>query len=631
MNTMAPELESAPEIEPVARVSLRPSASVERKTLFLALLLALVTLAIYAPSLRNDFVNYDDPDYVTNNSHVLEGLSWHGLEWAVTATDAANWHPLTWMSHMADVSLFQTRPAGHHLMNLLFHTINVVLLFLLMSAATGFVYRSAMVASLFALCPLNVETVAWIAQRKSLLSTMFLLLALFAYGWYARKPGVGRYLVVALFFTLGLLAKPMVLTLPLLLLAADYWPLERLSLKSGEGAAGENAKQSIQLVIEKIPLLALSAASALVTVYAQGQGGAVGSVANLSLRVRVDNAIYSYMAYVVKAAWPSHLAVFYPHPENSLELWKILAGGVFLAAISALAWIFRHRRYVLAGWAWYLVALIPVIGVVQVGLQAMADRYAYVPFLGLFVAVVWLVADSAAHLRVSVPAIAALALLVLASYGYVSYRQIGYWRNSFTLFSHAVKVTSRNAIAEDNLGATLTAMGHPDLAEAHIEAAIGYMPRLSTAHYNYGVLLHTQGHLEQAVSQYRLALQYVSDTDEAARDHNNLGSALNQLGQPDAAVQEYSAAIKINPGEQNSYLGRGTIEYREKNLAAAQSDFKTAAQIAPSPLADFWLGKVLEGAGNVADAKQEYTAALQINPKMAEAQQRLDALQKASK
>jgi len=207
----------------------------------------------------------------------------------------------------------------------------------------------------------------------------------------------------------------------------------------------------------------------------------------------------------------------------------------------------RVRPYLLAGWLWFIITLLPVIGFIQVGAQAMADRYAYVPFLGLFVAVVWLVADSAAHLRVSVPAIAALALLVLASYGYVSYRQIGYWRNSFTLFSHAVKVTSRNAIAEDNLGATLTAMGHPDLAEAHIEAAIGYMPRLSTAHYNYGVLLHTQGHLEQAVSQYRLALQYVSDTDEAARDHNNLGSALNQLGQPDAAVQEYSAAIKINP------------------------------------------------------------------------------------
>jgi protein O-mannosyl-transferase len=240
---------------------------------------------------------------------------------------------------------------------------------------------------------------------------------------------------------------------------------------------------------------------------------------------------------------------------------------------------------------------------------------------------VWLAAEFAPRLHVPIPAIATVTLLVLASYAYVSYRQVGYWRNSYTLFSHAVAVTSHNAIAEDNLGATLIAMGRPDLGQSHIEAAIRYMPRLSTAHYNYGYLLHTQGHLEQAAAEYRIALLYVSDPEEAARDHNNLGSALNRLGQPDAALQEYSAAIKINPDEQNSYLGRGTIEFSEKDFAAARNDFQSAAQIAPSWLADFWLGRIMEEQGDVAGAKQEYAAALALNPNATQASQKLSALQ----
>lgn len=639
METLAPELERVAETGTTALSPHHSAAafanspddrSFRHKTLVLALLLALVTAAVYSRSLRNDFVNYDDPDYVTNNAHVLQGLTWHGLAWAMTATDAANWHPLTWVSHMADVQIFGLRAGGHHLTNLLLHTINVVLLFLLLSAATGLAWRSAIVAALFALCPLNVESVAWIAQRKSLLSTMFLLLALITYGWYARKPGVGRYLMVALCFSLGLLAKPMVLTLPLLLLLADYWPLDRLPVpgdgEPGGHFLGEWFGRFGKLVAEKIPLLALSAASAFVTIYAQGRGGAVGSVANLSLRVRIDNAVYSYLAYVMKAVWPTRLAVFYPHPENSLAHWKILAGALFLVATSGLAWIARNRRYVMAGWLWYLVALVPVIGVVQVGLQAMADRYAYVPFVGLFVLIVWLCADFAAQARFSAATITVVVLLALSSYAFVSYKQLGYWRNSFTLFSHAVEVTSHNAIAEDNLGATLVAMGRSDLGLPHIETAIRFMPRLSTAHYNYAVLLQTQGRLAQAAAEYRTALQTVSDPDEAARDHNNLGTALARLGQPGAAIAEYSAAIKINPDEQNSFIGRGILEFGENNFAAASDDFIAATRIAPSPLPHFWLGRTLEARGDIAGAKTEYSAALRINPTMQAAAQRLAAL-----
>jgi protein O-mannosyl-transferase len=642
METLAPELERVAETGSTALSAERPAAplssrrdeqSLGRRVLLLALLLALVTVAVYSHVLRNDFVNYDDPEYVTNNAHVLQGLTWHGLAWAMTATDAANWHPLTWISHMADVQIFGLRAGGHHLTNLLLHAINVVLLFLLLNAATRFVYRSAIVAALFGLCPLNVESVAWIAQRKSLLSTMFLLLALLAYGWYARKPGAGRYLMVAFWFLLGLLAKPMVLTLPLLLLLADYWPLERLPVPSGDvpadhlsGVHGEWFRCFGKLVAEKIPLLALSAASAFVTIYAQGRGGAVGSMANLSLRVRIDNAIYSYLAYVVKAVWPARLAVFYPHPENSLAHWKILAGALFLVGASAFAWMGRQRRYLVAGWLWYLVALVPVIGVVQVGLQAMADRYVYVPFIGLFALIVWLVADFAERARVPVAALAAIALLVLSSYAYVSYNQLGYWRNSFTLFSHAVEVTSHNAVAEDNLGATLVAMGRSDLGLPHIESAIRFMPRLSTAHYNYAVLLQTQGRLAQAAAEYRTALQTVSDPDEAARDHNNLGTALARLGQPAVAIAEYTAALKINPDEQNSYIGRGILEFGENNLSAANDDFSAATRIAPSPLPHFWLGRTMEARSDLAGAKAEYSAALRIDPAMHAAAQRLAAL-----
>ncbi len=619
MNTVTSELEFAStEAPPAARSS-------KRVTLALALSLAALTSLLYASSLGNDFVNYDDPDYVTNNWHVLQGLSWHNVVWALAATVQANWHPLTWLSHMADVQLFGLHASGHHLVNLLLHALNVVLLFLLLKSATRRLYRSAFVAALFAVCPLNVESVAWIAQRKSLLSTAFLLLALFAYGWYARRPAVGRYLAVAALFALGLMAKPMVLTLPLLLLLADYWPLGRLAAP-GELPAAQYMRQIVNLASEKIPLLALSAASAIITVYAQRAGGALGSAAILPLRLRVENAIYSYLAYVIKAIWPARLAVFYPHPESSLALWKVLAGALFLVATTALAWTYRRQKWLLAGWLWYVVTLIPVIGIVQVGMQAMADRYAYVPLIGLFVIATWLAAELAQTLRISNGILARAAIVLLAAYAVVSYIQIGYWRNSYTLFSHAVKVTNRNAIAEDNLGATLVTMGRPDLAAPHIEKAILWMPQLSLAHYNHGVLLQTEGHYEQAVTEYRVALKYVSDPVEAASEHNNLGATFVALHEPAAAVAEFSAAIDLNPGEQNSFLGRGLIEYRSGNLAAAEDDFKAGTQIAPSPAGLLWLGQVMEDRGEVAAAKETYMAALKIAPNFPEAEHRLAAL-----
>jgi protein O-mannosyl-transferase len=444
---LRPECNSADPVVPA--VFPEPLRSPRSQTLLLVFLLVLATLLLYEPSLHNAFVNYDDPGYITQNFNVA---------WALTATVEANWHPLTWISHMADVQFFGLNPAGHHLTSVLLHMLNVVLLFVLLLRATGFVWRSGVVAALFALCPLNVESVAWIAERKSLLSTAFLLLALLAYGWYVRHPGAARYLLVAALFALGLMAKPMIITLPFCLLLADYWPLQRIGAPGlHEPGTPVFAGNLFKLTAEKIPLLALSLGSALVTVYAQRGGDALGSTVLLPLRLRINNAIYSYLAYIVKAIWPVNLAVFYPHPENSLKLWKVAAAAAVLLAISGLVWRYREkRRYLLAGWLWYVVALLPVIGIVQVGRQAMADRYVYIPFLGLFVIGVWLAAEWASDLRVSKSFVAAIALITLGGYAYASHIQIGYWRNSYTLFSHALQVTARSGIAEDNFGAALT-------------------------------------------------------------------------------------------------------------------------------------------------------------------------------
>jgi tetratricopeptide (TPR) repeat protein len=550
---------------------------------------------------------------VTANAHVRQGLSWSNIRWAFTATVEANWHPLTWISHMADVQFFGLNAAGHHAVSVLFHAINVVLLFFLLNRATGYTLRSAVVAALFAVHPLNVESVAWVAERKSLLCTLFFLLALWAYGWYVRKPGIGRYLGVALLFALGLMAKPMVITLPFVLLLLDYWPLQRI---------GKTSK----LFAEKIPLFVMSAASALITVYAQHRGGALGIAVALPLNLRIKNAVYSYLAYIVKGIWPSHLAVFYPHPENSLSMWKLLAAVAVLLAISALVWHFRRNKYLLVGWLWYLGTMVPVIGIVQVGRQAMADRYAYIPFIGLFVVVIWLVADLFAVVRVSRLAAIAITVAILFGYAAASYIQIGYWKNSITLFGHALQVTTGNGIAEDNFGAALMDLNRPDLALPHFEAAVQLIPQLATAHYNLATVLHRQNQLDAAMHEYQLALTLTADPAEAAQAHNNLGVLLTQKNQPVAAISEFSAAIAANPDEQNSYLGRGSIEYQKHNLDAALADFSRATQIAPSPVAYFWLGRVLEDKGDLQAAALAYQSALQIAPGMSEVRTRLDAL-----
>jgi tetratricopeptide (TPR) repeat protein len=550
------------------------------------------------------------------------------LAWAFTSTEEANWHPLTWISHMLDVQLFGLHPAGHHAQSVLWHAINVVLLFLLLASATGFVGRSALVAALFAAHPLNVESVAWVAERKTVLSIFFFLLALAAYGRYVKAPRASRYLLVALLFAMGLMAKPMVITLPFLLLLIDFWPLER-----------SPSTPISRLVLEKMPLLALSGASAVITLYAQRVGGALGSTGALPLGMRIKNAVYSYFIYVEKAVWPSRLAVFYPHPEASLALWKVLGAASFLTAITVIFWRFRESRYLTVGWFWFLVTLTPVIGIIQVGRQAWADRYAYLPLWGLFVIAVWLLSEAATRVSanrttshtVNRTAEVAIASALLVGYSVATRIQIGYWRDGYTLFTHALQVIGANPIAEGNLGSALMEMRRPDLAQPHLERAIQLLPTDPTAHYNLGTLLHRQNALERALQEYQLALRYGPDRREAAQTHNNLGVLFKQLGRRDEAIAEFTQAIALNPNEQNSLIGRGTTEREEGKLDAALQDFQRAAQIAPSPLAYYWQGRVLEDKGEASAAIEAYRAALKLAPDFTEAKSRLESIEKREK
>src|SRR5580700_1852215 len=423
-------------------------------TFALAVSLALATLAVYHSVGSHPFIDYDDHDYVTNNSHVKAGLTWDTFTWAWTSTQASNWHPVTWLSHAADCELHGLNPSGHHWTNLLLHTLNVALVFLLLERVTGARWRSLFAAALFALHPLNVESVAWIAERKNVLSTLFFLSALGAYGWYAAKPGVKRYLVVAAFFALGLAAKPMVITLPFVFLLMDFWPLQRVQgwgpATASRARAGKR-KQATEdeaiasplglpsrpvsrLLLEKLPLFIFLFASAIITVIAQ-RSSAIRSLSKIPMDERLENALYSYALYIWKAFWPTRLALFYPHPTDTLTGWQLGLAFLFLFSVTALVWNQRSvRPYLVTGWLWYLGTLVPVIGIVQVGDQAMADRYAYIPLIGIFVMVVWGIGDWADGRNVNVGLRWAASVAVLAALSFLTWRQIGYWRSDIDVW-----------------------------------------------------------------------------------------------------------------------------------------------------------------------------------------------------
>jgi protein O-mannosyl-transferase len=586
------------------------------------LLLAAVTLAIYNPANHHPFVNYDDDRYVTENPHVRQGLTASTITWALTSTEQANWHPLTWMSHALDVSLFRLNPAGHHFTSVLLHGVNVILLFLLLMWATGRFGPSLFVAALFALHPINVESVAWVAERKNVLCTTFFFLTLWTYGWYAQKPSWKRYLVMVALFAAGLASKPMVITLPFVLLLLDYWPLNRVA---GLDDSRSPAFPWWRLALEKLPLLALSLASAIITMQAQQAGGAVRSVTQFYFSIRVANAIYAYAMYLWKMIWPARLAPLYPHPGETLASWQIAIATLVLIAITVIVLRFRQCRYLLVGWLWFLGTLVPVIGLVQVGDAAMADRYAYIPLIGVFVMVTFVIADWAVEKKLGAASAiaAAVALIALAT---VTHWQINYWESNVDLWSHALAVTENNFIAEDNLGGALILEGKEEEAHGHFENAARINPKDPMSRSNLGTYFQTHNQPREAIAQYEAAIALTSDSGLLAQTYANLGAAQHALGQDGEARKNYDQSLRLNANQFNAWLGLGLLARQQGKLDEAISDLSRSVELQPTAQSCLELGRTFAQAGRVPEAREAYRQALQIDPSFAEVQSAVDAL-----
>ena len=580
------------------------------------------TLALYNPVNRHPFVNYDDDRYITENPHVHNGLTWPTITWAFTATEQGNWHPLTWLSHALDYQLFHQNPAGHHFTSLLIHAANAVLLFLFLMYATRRLGPSLFVAALFALHPINVESVAWVAERKNVLCTFFFFATLIAYCWYARQPDWRRYLVFAGLFLLGLMSKPMVITLPFVLLLLDYWPLGRIR----GGRADATAAPLSKLVVEKLPLIALSAASAVITMQAQRAGGAMRSTAQFSLAVRLENAVMAYAMYLWKMIWPSHLSPIYPHPGDSLAGWQVGTSALVLLAMTAVALKFRARRYLLTGWLWFLGTLVPVIGLVQVGDQAMADRYAYIPLVGIFIMIAWRIADLADSKQIGLVVRVIPAACVLLALSFATNRQLGYWSSNYDLWTHAVAVTGRNFIAQDNLGGALLWLGKTDEAYLHFQAAAEINPLDPMSRSNLGAYLQEHGHMAEAIEKYNRVITLTSDPGLLAATYANLGAAYRKLGEDEKARTSYDQALQLNPNQYNAYLGLGELLEKQSRLDDAISNYSKAVELRPTDTGFLLLGRALERTGRRSEALAAYQAALKLSPEMPEAQHAVDAL-----
>jgi hypothetical protein len=555
-------------------------AALGRHPYLLGLLLILLSLALYYPAKTHPFVNYDDNVYVTDNLHVQNGLTWETLTWAFRTYHAGNWHPLTWLSHALDVELFDVTPAGHHETSVVLHALNAALLFCVLLLATGYAGSSArapstrrfcvgwgrsfMVAALFALHPINVESVVWVAERKTVLSMFFFLLALGAYGWYAAKPNLARLAVVVALFACGLMAKPQVITFPFVLLLWDYWPLERVALSSsrkslfavGSSLFARNSgdvpmakSEPRELLLEKLPLFALAAASAAITMKAQGSSGAVLSLDASPLSARFSNALVSYVKYLMKAFWPTRLAPMYPYPAAGLRAWEVFGALLVLLAITVFVVRHRRRRYLLIGWLWFLGTLVPMIGLVQVGRQAMADRYAYLPLVGIFIMVCWGVSDWAEEKRLPAALLPAVSVAVLLALSLTAWRQIGYWADNVTLWTHTVEVTPPNYVAQDNLGAALMANQRLEEAIVHFRqaAAIRSVDPFST--FNIGFYEHTHGDLRGAIEQYKKAIVLSTSTELKARAWDNMGRAYRSLGEAGQAQACFDKARELQGQE----------------------------------------------------------------------------------
>jgi protein O-mannosyl-transferase len=513
------------------------------KTVCICIALAALTWAIFGQTLRYDFVNYDDPSYVYQNTRIASGINVANIAWAFTHVHSENWHPLTTITHMLDCQLHGLKAAWHHFTNLLLHTIAVVLLFMALQQMTGALWRSAFVSVVFAVHPLHVESVAWIAERKDVLSAVFFMLTLLAYLHYTHAPSIGRYLTVAFVIALGLMSKPMLVTLPFVLLLLDFWPLGRF-----EARKSNTGRQLPRLFLEKIPLIALSVISSIVTFLAQR--GAIGWTEELPVSERISNAFVAYVIYIRQMFWPAGLAVFYPHPENRLPVWEVSLALIVLVGITAAAFVFRRKApYFVTGWLWYLGMLVPVIGLVQVGWQGHADRYTYLPQIGLYIAVTWTITDLTRSWGFQRITLGAAAFLIVGVLSWRAWLQTSYWRDSETLFTHALAVTSNNDVALNNLGIIFLDKGQLDEAISKLEAAIDLRPENAPAHDNLAKALLRKGQVSEAMVHYRKFLELEPANVEA---RNTLGTALIQQGQIREAIDQWQEALTMQPENGNA-------------------------------------------------------------------------------
>jgi cytochrome c-type biogenesis protein CcmH/NrfG len=593
-------------------------SSPEKRTVVLSLALILLTVLVYIPIHNNAFINFDDNQYITENAHVRSGLSWETLEWAFTTFDAANWHPLTWLSHALDCQLFGLNPGGHHLISVLLHAMNVVLLFVLLQNLTGFTWRSLMVAALFAVHPLNVESVAWAAERKTVLSMTFFLFALWAYWIYVRKPSVARYLGVAGLFALSLMSKPQVITFPFVLLLLDYWPLRRLAIAKSPNENNADLtlqKKSIsQLLAEKIPLFLLSALSAVLTVRAQRAGDAVRTIGEYTLGSRVENAVMSYIWYVRDVFFPWHLAAIYPHPEGLTQAWKLVLASTVLTLITVLTIVVRKRSpYLPTAWFWFLGTMVPMIGLVQVGFQSRADRYMYVPMLGLLVATVWGAIDLMTRFKWSRVWLTCLCGIALVALSVAAYRQIGHWRNSEILWNYTLKVTDPNFKAEDNLARELADHGRTEEAMVHFHNALAFHDFGPTDLIMFGVYEQHHGYSADAIKQYERALRNTTDPKTRAIELSNMGLAYADVKDAARARQSFDQALQIDPDNFPALIGSGILAQKSGNSELAIREYTKALSIKPSDLGYTLLGRAFEQSGRSSDANAAYAQAQKLS------------------
>lgn len=591
---------------------------VNRNKILFCIFISILTVSIYWQIQGHDFIILDDPSYIYENNHVIRGLSLESVKWAFTESHVANWHPVTWISHILDHEFYELEPGGHHRTNLIFHTVNAILLFLVFMRMTGAFWQSATMATLFAIHPLHVESVAWASERKDVLSMFFMMLTIWAYIRYVEKRETKKYLLVVLFFALGLMSKPMLVTLPFVLLLLDFWPLNR---------AQEGLKK---IITEKIPLFGLAIVSSLITFLVQQSDGATKSLVYYSMQSRIFNAISSYAEYLVKMVWPTKLSILYPHPGLVLLSWKVVLSGMVLIGITVLAVkTIRRAPYIAVGWFWYVGTLVPVIGFVQVGGQTMADRYTYIPLIGIFIIVAWGIPCLLKNIRRKKQILIALSMVVGSIFSFASWSQAKYWENSIVLFEHAIEVVddeNRNfAMAYNSLGLSYYKNKEYEKAIFHLKKCLKIDPDHWKCYHNIGDILVQKKEFQKAIRYFKRGIKINSKN---YRGHNNIGVVLQRMGKVEESIKHFKKSIELKPDQGLSYYNLGKLLAENNRFNEAIFEYKKALKIDPkSFMIHLGLGNALAEKGLYPESIDHYKMAIRIKPDFPAAYENLKIIQ----